>query len=67
MSPAVTFFHTATFNTHTSTQYMVSLSLANPSVSECGRLTPQFCLITNYSHRFLLTLLTIKVYSVKVQ
>ena len=45
---------------------MVSLSLAHPSVSEGARLTSQFYLITNYNHRFLLTLFTIKVYNVKV-
>ena len=62
---ATPFFHTATFNIYTSTEYMVSLSLAHPSVSEHARLIPQFYLITNYNHRFLLTLFTIKVYNVK--
>jgi len=69
MIGAITFFHTTTctFKIHTSTENVVSLSLANPSVSERDRLTPQFCLTTSYqNHRFLLLLLTIKVYKVKV-
>jgi len=63
---AITFLHTTTFNIHTNTEYMVSLSLAHPSVSERARHIPQSYLITNYNHRFLLTLFTIKVCNVKL-
>ena len=45
----ITFFHTTTFNVYTSTEYMVSLSLANPSVSERDR--PQFYVINKYNHQ----------------
>ena len=66
MARVIIFFHTTTFNIYTSTYKHGSFVLTNPSVSHHDRPTPQLYLITNYNHHFLLNLLTIKVYNVKI-